>query len=381
MQDKKYQVCIRCVMDTTIKVIDFDENGICNYCKDYDYRVATELYKEPERSRRLTLLLDKIKKEGQKKEYDCIIGVSGGVDSSYVAYLVKKYGLRPLAIHLDNGWNSELAVQNIQQLLKNLNIDLYTHVIDWEEFKDLQNAFIKSSIENLEIPTDHAITALLFKMADKYGLKYILNGSNLVTEGLNTNSLGGSNIDSRLLKDIHKKFGTKKLKTYPSISIWNLAYKIIVKKIKYIPILNYVDYNKEKAIKLLEKEFGWRRYGAKHSESIFTRFFQGYILPNKYNYDKRKVHLSNLIMSKQISRREVLNELNKDPYPDQKLLKEDNDFFLKKFNFTQSEFEIIMNAKPRDPSEFKSNAGIFKKLKPLVSKIKEFSKNIDNEKY
>lgn len=368
-----FKICSRCVMDITIKDINFDENGICNYCKDYDYRVATELYKEPERNRRLHLLIDKIKKEGQKKEYDCIIGVSGGVDSSYVAYLVKKYGLRPLAIHLDNGWNSELAVQNIQQLLKNLNIDLYTHVIDWEEFKDLQKAFIKSSIENLEIPTDHAITALLFKIADKYGLKYILNGSNLVTEGLYGNS-GGSNLDYRLLKDIHKKFGTKKLKTYPSISIWNLAYKIIVKKIKYIPILNYTDYDKEKAIKLLEKEFRWRRYGGKHYESIFTRFFQGYILPNKYNYDKRKVHLSNLIMSKQISRREALNELNKNPYPSQELLKEDIDFFFKKFNFTKSEFQTIMNSKSREPSEFKSYEGIFKKLKPLALKIKEYAK-------
>jgi N-acetyl sugar amidotransferase len=373
MEDKKYQVCIRCVMDTTIKVIYFDENGICNYCKDYDYRIATELYKEPERSKRLNFLIDKIKKEGQKKEYDCIIGVSGGVDSSYVAYLVKKYSLRPLAIHLDNSWNSELAVQNIQQLLKKLNIDLYTHVIDWEEFKDLQKSFIKSSIENLEIPTDHAITALLFKMADKYRLKYILNGSNLATEGLYGNS-GGSNLDYRLLKDIHKKFGTKKLKTYPLISIWNLAYKIIVKKIKYIPILNYVDYHKEKAIKLLEKEFGWRRYGAKHFESIFTRFFQGYILPNKYNYDKRKVHLSNLIMSKQISRREALNELNKDPYPNQELLKEDIDFFLKKFNFTKLEFQTIMNSKPIELSEFKSYEGIFKKLRPLALKIKEYTK-------
>ena len=374
MEDKKYQVCSRCVMDTTIKVINFDENGICNYCKDYDYRVATELYREPERSSRLNLLIDEIKKKGQKKNYDCIIGVSGGVDSSYVAYLVKKFGLRPLAIHLDNSWNSELAVQNIERLLKKLNIDLYTHVIDWEEFKDLQKAFIKSSILNLEIPTDHAIDSLLFKMADKYGLKYILSGSNLVTEGFIGNS-GGSSLDDRLLNDIYKKFGTKKkLKTYPSISIWNLAYKIIVKKIKYIPILNYIDYDKEKAIKFLEKEFGWRRYGGKHYESIFTRFFQGYILPNKYNYDKRKMHLSNLIMSKQISRREALNELNKDPYPNQELLKEDINFFLKKFNFTKSEFQIIMNIKPRETSKFKSYEGLFKKLKYLILKIKEYAK-------
>jgi N-acetyl sugar amidotransferase len=375
-----YKICNRCVMDTTIKVINFDENGICNYCKNYDYRVATEVYKEPERSRRLNILIDKIKKDGQKKKYDCIIGVSGGVDSTYVAYLVKKFGLRPLAIHLDNGWNSELAVQNIQNLLNKLNIDFYTHVIDWEEFKDLQKAFIKSSIENLEIPSDHAINALLFKTADEYGLKYIINGSNLATEGLFSNTAGGLDIDYRLLKDIHKKFGTKKLKTYPSIDIWNLVYKIIVKKIKYIPILNYIDYNKEKVIELLEKEFGWKRYGGKHHESIFTRFFQGYILLNKNNYDKRKDHFSNLIMSGQISRGDALHELSKHPYPNQELLKEDIKFFLKKFNYTKLEFETIMMTKPRKPSDFKSYEGIFKKLKPLVLKIKEYAKKINYEK-
>lgn len=380
MKDIKYQICTRCVMDTTIKEINFDEKGICNYCKNYDYRIATELYKEPERSRRLNILIDKIKKDGQKKKYDCIIGVSGGVDSTYVAYLVKKFGLRPLAIHLDNGWNSELAVQNIQNLLNKLNIDFYTHVIDWEEFKDLQKAFIKSSIENLEIPSDHAINALLFKTADEYGLKYIINGSNLATEGLFSNTAGGLDIDYRLLKDIHKKFGTKKLKTYPSIDIWNLAYKIIVKKIKYIPILNYIDYNKEKVIELLEKEFGWKRYGGKHYESIFTRFFQGYILLNKNNYDKRKDHFSNLIMSGQISRGDALHELSKHPYPNQELLKEDIKFFLKKFNYTKLEFETIMMTKPRKPSDFKSYEGIFKKLKPLVLKIKEYAKKINYEK-
>lgn len=361
-------------MDTSIKMINFDENGICNYCKDYEHRIATELYKEPDRSRKLNILLDKIKKNGQKKQYDCIIGLSGGVDSSYVAYQVKKFDLRPLAIHLDNGWNSNLAVQNIQNLINKLDIDLHTHVIDWEEFKDLQKAFIKSSIENLEIPTDHAITALLFKMADKYGLKYIINGSNLVSEGLFSNQEGGSNIDYRLLKDIHKTFGKKKLRTYPSIDIFNFAYKIIVKKIKYIPILNYIDYNKEKAIELLEKKYDWKQYDGKHYKSIFTRFFQGYILPNKYNYDKRRDHFSNLIMSRQISRSEALQELNKHPYPDQELLKVDIEFFLKKFNFTQLEFDTIMNNKPKAPSDYKSYESIFKKFKPLVLKVKNFAK-------
>ena len=367
------KVCTRCVMDSTIKVIDFDEKGICNYCKTYEHRVSTELYKEPERSQKLNLLIEKIKKDGKNKNYDCVIGVTGGVDSSFVAHLVKEFGLRPLAIHLDNGWNSELAVQNIQQLLNKLDIDLYTHVIDWEEFKDLQKAFIRSSVENLEIPTDHAINALLLKMADKYEIKYILNGSNLVTEGI-LPIQGGRNIDYRLLKDIHNKYGTKKLKTYPSISIWNFAYKVLIKKIKYIPILNYIDFDKEKAIELLEDKYGWRRYGGKHYESIFTRFFQGYILPNKYNYDKRKAHLSTMIMSGQINRDDALLELKNNPYPDQKLLEDDLEFFLKKFDFTKEEFEIIMKETPKDPKEFKSYESMLVKLKPLVLKIKEYAK-------
>lgn len=367
------KICNRCVMDSTIKVIDFDEKGICNYCKKYDYRVSTELYKEPERSEKLNILIDKIKNDGKDKDYDCIIGVSGGVDSSYVAHLVKELGLRPLAVHLDNGWNSELAVKNIENLLNKLNIDLYTHVIDWEEFKDLQKAFIKSSIENLEIPTDHAIYALLLNMADKYRIKYILNGSNLVTEGILAEQ-GGKGIDYRLIRDIHNKFGTKKLKTYPSISIWNFAYKVLIKKIKYLPILNYLDYDKESAIKLLEERYQWKRYGGKHYESIFTRFFQGYILPNKYNYDKRKCHLSSMIMSGQITREDALSELNTNPYPDQNLLKDDMEFFLKKFDFTREEFEMVMKEKPKDPKEFKSYESMLDKLKPLVQKIKEYAK-------
>lgn len=367
------KVCNRCVMDSTIKKIDFDKNGICNYCKTYEYRVSTEIYKEPFRSQKLNTLIEQIKQDGKNKNYDCIIGVSGGVDSSYVAHLVKELGLRPLAIHLDNGWNSELAVQNIQQLLNKLDIDLYTHVIDWEEFKDLQKAFIMSSIENIEIASDHAINALLLRMADKHNIKYILNGSNLVTEGILADQ-GGKDVDYRLLRDIHSKFGTKKLKTYPSISIWDFAYKVLVKKIKYIPILNYVDYNKEDAIQLLEDKYGWRRYGGKHYESIFTRFFQGYILPNKFNYDKRKCHLSSMIMSGQITRDEALKELSSSTYPNQELLKEDLEFFLKKFDFTKEEFDKIMKETPKEPTDYKSYEYMFKKLQPLVQKIKEYAK-------
>ena len=190
-------------MDTTIKKINFDEKNICNHCRDYEQRIRTEIYREPIRTKKLNFLIDKIKKDGQNKKYDCIIGMSGGVDSSYVAYLTKEFKLKPLAVHLDNGWNTELAVENIRKIINNLNIDLHTHVIDWNEFKDLQIAFIKSSIENLEIPTDHAINSILYKMSEKYKLKYILSGSNLSSEGLN-NPQGGTSLDYRLIKDIHR---------------------------------------------------------------------------------------------------------------------------------------------------------------------------------
>jgi len=360
-------------MDSTIKVISFDENGVCDYCRLYEHRLDTELYDGLERTKMLNILVHKIKRDGKNKQYDCIIGVSGGVDSSYVAHLVKKLGLRPLAIHLDNGWNSELAVKNIQLLLEKLGIDLYTHVINWEEFKDLQRSFILSSIENIEMSSDHAINAILLKTADKYGIKYILNGSNLVTEGILAKQ-GGKDIDYRLLTDIHNKFGTKKLKTYPSINIWNFAYKVLVKKIKFIPFLNYFDFNKEDAQVLLEKEYGWKRYGGKHYESIFTRFFQGYILPNKFNYDKRKCHLSSMIISQHITRDDAIKELQKSPYLNENIFEEDLEYFLKKLEFTKEEFEKIMKEKPKDPIEYKSYEKMFEMLRPLVYIIKEYAK-------
>lgn len=373
VQPRPYQRCERCVMDTTIQEITFDEQGICNYCKTYEMRVNAEILSMPQREQARQRLVETIRKAGTGRAYDCIIGVSGGVDSSYVAHLVKEAGLRPLAVHLDNGWNSELAVENIEKLLKKLDIDLYTHVINWEEFKDLQRAFILSSVENLEIPTDHAINALLLKMADKHKIRYILNGSNLVTEGI-LPIQGGRNLDYRLIMDIHKRFGTRKLQSYPKMDIFRFAYLFLVKKIKYIPFLNYFDYDKAKAINLLESNYGWRRYGGKHYESIFTRFFQGYILPRKYHYDKRKAHFSTLIMSNQMTRDEALKLLQEDPYPDQALLKEDFDFFLKKFDFTPDAFEKIMEQPPADPTKFRSYEALFARFAPVVQKIKAYAK-------
>lgn len=356
-------------MDTTVEDIVFDNDGICNYCKDYEKRVENEAIVNKKQA--LLQLVNRIKEEGKSKEYDCVIGVSGGVDSSYVAHLVKDFGLRPIAIHLDNGWNSELAVSNIEKLLNQLDIDLVTHVIDWQEFKDLQRAFIKSSIKNLEIPTDHAIGAILFKIANKYGIKYIINGSNLVTEGILPVEGFGRNIDYRLLKSIHKKFGTQKLKTYPRMSLKKWVYNIFIKKIKYIPILNYVDYIKEDAIVALEDKYGWKRYGGKHFESIFTRFYQGFMLPKKYNFDKRIAHLSTMIMSGQISRQEALEELEMSPYGNNlNLLEEDKEYVLKKLGITRNEFENILKESPKRPEDYPSSDWMFKKFGSLMKIIK-----------
>jgi len=370
-----YRVCTRCVMDESADEIEFDSEGICNFCKEYESRVKNEMVENKQEA--LEQLVAKIKEEGKGKPYDCIIGVSGGVDSSFVAHIVKEHGLRPLAIHLDNGWNSDLAVSNIEKLLTQLDIELYTHVINWNEFKDLQKSFILSSLRNLEIPTDHAIGALLLKMANKHNIRYILNGSNLATEGILPLSWVGRNIDHRLLTSVHKEFGSKKLKTYPSVRLTQFAYYILVKKIKYIPLLNYVEYNKEEAIQFLEQSYGWKRYAGKHFESIFTRFYQGYMFPKKYGIDKRKAHLSTLIMSGQMSRKEATEELLESPYGDNlALIEEDIEYVLKKLDFSKEEFEKIMKEKPKKTTDYSSSDFLFDRLKPYMYRLKKIAKRV-----
>ena len=252
-----------------------------------------------------------------------------------------------------------------------MNIELYTHVVDWNEFKDLQKSFIKSSINNLEIPTDHGITAILFKMANKFQVKYIINGSNLATEGILPVKHIGRHIDSKLLKSIHKKFGTVKLKTFPKMGLFKFFYYIFIKRIKYIPLLNYIDFVKEDAIVELETKYGWKRYGGKHYESIFTRFYQGYMLPVKYNYDKRKAHLSTLIMSGQISKDEAVEELKKNPYGDVELIEDDKEFVIKKFGFSTAEFENILKEKVKKAEDYPSYEYLFAKYGSLITKVKK----------
>ncbi|OQX21574.1 MAG: ExsB family protein [Candidatus Altiarchaeales archaeon A3] len=361
MDTKK--ICVRCVMDTSDQDIRFDEKGTCNHCRKYDKLMEREIYSREEKQQKLKQITNKIKEEGKNKEYDCIIGVSGGVDSTIVAYTVKKLGLRPLAVHLDNGWDSELSVKNIEQTCKVLDIDLYTIVLDWEEFKDLQLSFLKSSFINAEMPTDHAIMAVLFQIADKKKIRYIISGSNLATEGILPNGWVYDIKDWRFIEGIHGKFSKLKLKTFPHYSLIDLFYYLFIKKIKFVTILDYIDYNKKDAVKLIERELGWKYYGGKHYESVYTRFYQGYILPKKFKIDKRSAHLSTLICSGQITREEALEELKKDPYPSEEMMQEDKEYVIKKFGLTEEEFEKIMSLPIKSFKNYPNNNFLFSKLR------------------
>jgi len=336
--------------------------------------VKKELFDPDRKKEKLDKILFKIKEDGRNKKYDCIIGLSGGVDSTYVAFLTKKFGLRPLAIHLDNGWNTELSEANVEKAVKTLGIDLITHTVDWEEFKDLQLAFLKSSICNIEIPTDHAIIAFLYQQASNKNIKYIISGNNIVTEGIMPSIWGEYNKDLKLIEGIHEKFGTKKLTNLPKISLKKFAYYIFVKKIKHICLLDYVDYNKEETMKILQDKLGWVYYGGKHYESIFTRFFQGYFLVKKNNFDKRIAHLSTLIMSGQITRDAALEEMKLPVYPEE-LFKQDKEYVLKKLGLSEEEFEDIMNLPIKSDKDYPSNTWIFKNLSFLINAAKKIAKS------
>lgn len=354
--------CSRCVMDTTAKEISFDDNGECNFCKHYDIVEKSEVFSDKIGQEKLDLLVSEIKKKGKNKKYDVLIGLSGGVDSSYVAYLLKKkYNLRALAVHLDNGWNTELAVANVEEIIKRLDIDLITNVLDWEEFRDIQSSFLKSSISNIEIPTDHAIWATLVKTAGKYGISYIVAGNNVVTESIMPESWLYGSKDSKLIRSIHKKFGKIKMKTYPYLTTFDFFKFLILKNIRWVPILNYVPFVKEEAKQLLIDELGWRDYGGKHYENIFTRFFHAYYLPEKFGYDLRKCYLSALVCSGQMNRGEALKELNNPP-ASKKVLNEDRDYVIKKLGLSNDEFDNIISNLNKEYTDFPNNESLWQKF-------------------
>jgi len=338
-------------MDSSDPEIIFDAEGVCNHCKKYEANVKRFVFPGGLGSKKLEAIVKSIKSEGEGKEYDCVIGVSGGVDSSYTAYLVKKAGLRPLAVHLDNGWNSELAVKNVERLLRKLEIDLYTHVLDWEEFKSLQLAFLRASTPDSEIPSDHAIVSILYEKAKELGLRYIIPGTNIKTESHLPRAWSQGHRDWLYIKSINDQFGTRKLESFPHYTFMNNIFR--QRNYRWVPILNYVDYVKFESIKILENELGWKYYGGKHYESIYTRFYQGYILPKKFGYDKRRSHLSSLICSGETTRTNALKELETNPYPPD-MMETDKTFFLNKFGLTEQQFKEIMDAPPMRFQDYSS---------------------------
>jgi len=359
-------------MDTTDPEITFNNKGLCSHCQQFDATAAPvlELAATMEGRKPLQATIDQIKTEGKGKEYDCVIGISGGVDSSYLAYRVKEFGLRPLAVHCDTGWNSELSVKNIENIVKKLDIDLFTFVINWEEMRDLQLAFFKASLANCDIPQDHAFLAVLHHQAASHGIRSILSGGNLATESILPPAWGYNAGDLRHLKAVHKRFGRVRLKQYPTLYFHQryLTYPFI-KHMRTVRVLNFLHYNKKEAKQIIRKEFGWRDYGGKHYESIFTRFFQAYYLPQKFGYDKRRAHLSSLIVSGQITRNEALEQINLPPHPEPELL-EDKAFVAKKLGIEDSEFDRIIALPNKTYLDYPSNAWLFQLKNRLLNRFR-----------
>ena len=378
---ENYQQCTKTVMDNIADPnITFDENGICNYYYEYFEAEKEHVFKGEAGRKKLEETIAKIKQDGKGKKYDCIVGVSGGVDSSYMSYMSKQWGLRTLLVHFDNGWNSELSVKNIERIINKLGFDLETYVIEWNEFRDIQRAYFKANVVDIEAITDHAVSGTLSKIAAKHNIKNILAGMNIVSEYILPKDWIFNKNDHVNIKDIHDKYGTLPLKKFPFYNLKAKHYYQRIKGINSITILNYIPYDKDKVMETIQKELGWVYYGGKHYESIFTRFYQGYILPNKFGIDKRKAHLSTLICSGQLTKKEALSELSKPIYPSEEMLNEDKEFVLKKLGFTKQEFDNYINAPRRRHSEFKIEQSLYntypilKPLKPIGDFVKKILK-------
>jgi N-acetyl sugar amidotransferase len=358
-------------MDTTDPDIVFDEHGVCNHCHFYDRLVARTVRSGAEGQRQLAQFVEQIRRDGAGKPYDCAIGISGGVDSTFVAYKVKQLGLRPVAVHLDNGWDSEIAATNISTALRALGVDLETLVIDWAEFKDIQRAFLRSGVPDCEIPSDHAIVASVHQIAKQHGIRHTIWGYNTKTETHLPKAWSQGHLDWRYIHAIHSRFGSGRTRTFPHLSFMG---SLGIFPTSNLNLLDYVDYVKADAMVLLQRELGWRNYGGKHHENIYTRWYQGWFLPARFGYDKRKTHLSSLICSGQISRDQAREELLTPTYSIE-LQKADTEYVIKKLSFTAAEFHGIMTAPRRSFHEFPSHArlregGLYKAARGVYRMLK-----------
>lgn len=347
-------------MDTSDPLITFDGNGNCNHCNTALSMAPKVYFPDEEGEKRLQIIAEKIKKEEKGKDFDCVIGLSGGVDSSYLAYLTVRLGMRPLVVHIDCGWNSELAVKNIENVVKALKLELHTLVVNWEEMKDLQRAFFKASLPDQDIPQDHAIFAGLYNFASRNNVRYAFNGVNFSTEAILPSNWGYQAMDLRHLRAVHRQFGEKKLKDYPTISFFNrFIYYGLIRGMKIISPLNYINYSKKEAISTLGDELGWQYYGGKHHESRFTKFFQSFYLPVKFNIDKRRAHLSSLIITGQVTREEALAEVKQNVYSSEAEINDDLGYVAKKLDWTPDEFRNIISQSPRNHLDFPNSDFLF----------------------
>ncbi|MBP7390058.1 MAG: N-acetyl sugar amidotransferase [Chitinophagales bacterium] len=368
MNEKKYRICTRCVMDTSDVDITFDENGHCYHCNGYYSRIANRVYKGEESDRQMNQWIDKIKASGKGKEYDCVIGISGGIDSCYVAYIAKQRGLKPLLVHMDNGWNSEISVKNIKNIAQKLGFDYESYVLDWDEFKDLQLAFLKASVPEIETPTDIAIPAALHQIAAQHGIKYIISGGNFATEGILPKTWHYNAKDMTYLDYIQDKFGTKKLKKFPRFGWKEETFYKIVKGIRIVYMLNYVPYNKTDAMRILETELGWKYYGGKHYESKYTGFVQSYILPEKFNIDYRRATLSTQICAGEVTREEALKEFEHKPFDPIKAREEQN-YVCKKLGIGEQEFNRIMADPPKLYRDYPNSEKTLNRIYDIYRKL------------
>lgn len=364
---RPYRVCVRCVMDTTDPEISFDDKGVCSHCLNFEERIRPYWPTGPVAERQLSQMISNIRSTGSNSSYDCIIGVSGGVDSSFLVAKAAEWGLKPLVVHVDAGWNSELAVSNIEKLCSSVGVELHTVVVNWPQMRDLQVAFLKSHLANQDVPQDHAFFAALYQFALKEGVKTVLTGSNFATESILPRAWGYNAMDARHLKAVHNRWGSVDLDGFPIVSPFQFYFGFkYINRMKIISPLNFIEYSKSMAIAHLEKNYGWRYYGGKHYESRWTKFFQSYYLPYKFGYDKRKAHLSSLVVAGEITRAEALRHLS-GPLVKEHELAEDLRFIERKLQLGPGELQRLIEGPVDHYSSYRNSE---KMLRPAIVAVR-----------
>ncbi len=355
----KLKTCSICIYDETVANIYFDQYGVCNYCNmieqlKKDYKTGT-----PEGEKVFLKIIEQIKIDGSGKPYDCVVGVSGGTDSSYMLIKAIEWGLRPLAVHYDNTWNTAIATENIRKILQKLNIDLYTHVVNNKESDDIIKSFFLANVPEIDGPTDIALAEVLYRAADKYNVKYILEGHSFITEGVSP--LGSAYVDGKYIRSIHRKFGTLPMKTFPNMDFYSFLKWVLFKRIKKIRPYWYINYSKEEARELLQNEYGWTYYGGHHLENRITAFNHSVYFPQKFNIDQRNNTLSALVRNKKISKEQAIEEYKTIPIVEPELI----NYFKKRLKLTDSEYESIMKGERRYWYDYPTYKKRFERLRPL----------------